>query len=110
MKTNKVIIYQLDGQRTEENVVRNVLFEEYERAKEYLKRAYYRAVYTTEMAITKQIERVMDDLFIQFNVNRPTNFKGHSLSIGDVIYVENYGYYYVNDFGFKKINETDTNF
>ena len=45
-------------------------------------------------------------MFETFNVNRPEDFKGHSLSVSDVIAVREEGEwvsYYVDSFGFRKI-------
>ena len=41
-------------------------------------------------------------IFEKFNINRPTDFKGHSLSVSDII-IANGIAYYVDDFGFIKI-------
>ena len=41
-------------------------------------------------------------IFEKFNINRPTDFKGHSLSVSDTI-IANGIAYYADDFGFTKI-------
>ena len=46
----------------------------------------------------------LEELFIQFNVNHPADFKGHSLSVSDVIALKRQGQvdaFYVGSFGFK---------
>ena len=48
----------------------------------------------------------LDDIFEIFNIDRPADFKGHSLSVSDVIAVREEGEwvsYYVDSFGFRKI-------
>ena len=51
---------------------------------------------------------VCDYLFVIFNTNRPRDFKGHSLSVSDLIHLESDGtcrLYYCESFGWKKIKE-----
>ena len=48
--------------------------------------------------IGKQLEAV----YTRFNLNRPEDFKGHSLSISDVVVVKEKAYY-VDTFGFKEL-------
>ena len=48
----------------------------------------------------------MEELFIQFNVHRPADFKGHSLSVSDVVALKRQGQvdaFFVDSFGFKKL-------
>lgn len=48
----------------------------------------------------------LEELFIQFNVNRPADFKGHSLSVSDVIVLKRQGQtdvFFVDSFGFKEL-------
>ena len=48
----------------------------------------------------------LEELFIQFNVNRPADFKGHSLSVSDVVALKRQGQvdaFFVDSFGFKKL-------
>lgn len=50
----------------------------------------------------------LDDIFEMFNIDRPEDFSGHSLSVGDVIAFyeeETWEAYYVDSFGFKKLDE-----
>lgn len=52
-------------------------------------------------------EEVLEELFVTFNVNRPKNFRGHSLSVSDVVVLNKGNYdvdiYYCDDFGWKEI-------
>jgi hypothetical protein len=48
----------------------------------------------------------LESIYTKFNIDHPSDFKGHSLSISDVVelYDENSSeFYYVNRFGFKEI-------
>ena len=48
----------------------------------------------------------LENLFYKFNMERPDDFKGHSLSVSDVVVVREYGKstaYYVDSIGFKRL-------
>lgn len=54
----------------------------------------------------KNTENVLDFLFFQFNTHHPKGYKGHSLSISDVIVLnkkDTKEAYFVDDIGFKLI-------
>jgi len=51
----------------------------------------------------------LEDVYVMFNENRPESFTGHSLSVSDIVEIENSdivekGYYFCDSFGFKKID------
>lgn len=50
----------------------------------------------------------LEDVYSLFNHNHPQGFIGRSLSVSDVIYVDEptelFGYYYCDSIGFKKVN------
>ena len=48
------------------------------------------------------IDSVLETIYNIFNVSRPEDFKGHSLSISDIIEVDG-DKYFVNDYGFVKL-------
>lgn len=45
----------------------------------------------------------LEEIFFKFNMERPEDFTGHSLSVSDVVEV-NGKKYYVDSFGFKEID------
>ena len=49
------------------------------------------------------IHEFLESMFTKFNINHPKDFRGHSLSVSDVVYINN-GYWFCDDFGWKKIN------
>lgn len=52
----------------------------------------------------------LESIYAKFNLNHPSDFKGHSLSISDVVelYDENGSeFHYVDQFGFRKIEFMD---
>ncbi len=56
----------------------------------------------------ESVSVLLEKIYTQFNVNHPANFKGHSLSIGDIVVLnlnKEVKAYYVNDTGFKEIPE-----
>lgn len=44
----------------------------------------------------------LDGIIVKFNVNRPADFKGRSLSVSDIIIADGIAYY-VDGYGFTKI-------
>ena len=104
----KVKILQLD-----ENIdnVENILFRDYNFVKsQYLNRndllKLYKIVYEIEdyNPVIKDAgdQVICDDIFVQFNLKRPEDFRGHSLSMSDIIQLDD-KYYYVDAIGFVEI-------
>ena len=51
----------------------------------------------------------LEEVYEKFNIDSPPGFKGHSLSVSDIVEIENSdtvekGYYFCDSFGFKKID------
>ena len=51
----------------------------------------------------------LEDVYFMFNENRPESFTGHSLSVSDIVEIENSDivekcFYFCDSFGFKKID------
>lgn len=62
----------------------------------------YDAVYTCPMGK----DETLDSVFTKFNTDRPTDFKGHSLSVSDVISIKENGKekaFFVDSFGFRQL-------
>ena len=62
----------------------------------------YRMVYAAPWISTI----TLDDIFERFNINRPNDFHGHSLSVSDVIVINRTAEtkaYYVDSFGFEEL-------
>lgn len=59
-------------------------------------RANYRQVYegVTELGL--------DGLYQKFNIDRPADFFGHSMSVSDIVILDGTAYY-VDDFGFAEL-------
>ena len=53
---------------------------------------------------------ICEIIFHVFNMRRPEDFKGHSLSMSDIIELKRHGssaFYYCNSCGFTKLNRKD---
>ena len=49
---------------------------------------------------------ICENLYTKFNIDRPEDFRGHSLSVSDVVALKQQGivnYYFVDSFGFKEL-------
>lgn len=46
---------------------------------------------------------VLEDLFVEFNINHPIDFRGHSLSVSDVVELDG-KHYYCDSCGWVEIN------
>lgn len=65
--------------------------------------ADYKEVYSSELQtnINKK-ELILDKIFEKFNINHPEDFTGHSLSVSDVVILDNETYF-CDSFGWKKV-------
>ena len=84
----------------------NYSFRSWEESKEKFSIDDYRRVYTGEIGQKNCLEK----LFEMFNLNHPSDFRGHSLSVSDVVAIkkEDYSYwywYYCDSFGWEEITE-----
>lgn len=69
------------------------------------------AGYSNKESIRKEVIKklfsgdTLDSIYERFNLQHPADFRGHSLSVSDVIVMHQNGQdqaYYVDSFGFKK--------
>lgn len=63
---------------------------------------YYTKMYECERDYKGSIMALLEDLFYEFNEDRPEDFKGHSLSVGDIIWVDG-EIYKCASIGFNKL-------
>ena len=67
----------------------------------------YKVVYEIEDYQSKTMDTsdksICNDIFTDFNIHRPEDFRGHSLSVSDIIQIDD-KYYYVDDIGFAEVN------
>ena len=96
-------IYQLKhGDET-----RDLRFEPYDRLQvtgNVVDKANYELIYSAELTPGTSLE----DIYTRFNIDHPKDFKGHSLSVSDVVVLHQDGQdtaHYVDSFGYKSVPE-----
>lgn len=62
----------------------------------------YRKVYEGRISGNDSME-ILEHLFVLFNQGYPSNYKGRSLSVSDVVVLDKFGTYFCDSFGWKKI-------
>ena len=96
-------IYQIKGG----DETRDFRFEPYDRlqaAGNVVDRANYELVYTAPLAP----ETSLEDIYTRFNIDPPKDFKGHSLSVSDVVVLHQNGQdaaHFVDSVGFRQVPE-----
>ena len=96
-------IYQL--KRGDET--RDLRFEPYDRLQatgHAVDRANYELFYTAPLAPDTSLE----DIYTRFNLNHPADFKGHSLSVSDIVVLHQNGKdtaHYVDSIGYQEVPE-----
>ncbi len=71
-----------------------------------IERDNYTAVYTGELHYAGDTEDKLNGLYQTFNISRPEDFTGHSLSVSDIVALKQDGVvscHYVDSWGFKEI-------
>ena len=63
----------------------------------------YETVYTGYIDGTEPIE-ILERLYEIFSRNHPADYKGRSLSVSDLVALEDTGTYFCDSFGWKQIN------
>ena len=65
----------------------------------------YEEVYTGNIIEgSPNMINVLDDIFRQFNINHPKDFKGHSLSVSDVVYIDGH-YWFCDSYGWEDVTD-----
>lgn len=102
---NSFAIYQLkDGEE-----LRDYRFEGLERLQNTglsVDHDNYEPIYTAPLSnFNGNQNHILNKLYEQFNINHPADFKGHSLSVSDIIALkvnDRLSFHYVDSFGFKE--------
>ena len=63
----------------------------------------YETVYTGYLPGNDPAE-ILEKLYYIFNCNHPSDYRGRSLSVSDLVALEDTGTYFCDSFGWKKIN------
>jgi hypothetical protein len=67
---------------------------------------HYEVVYVGALTLTGTQTDTLEGIFTQFNVNRPEDFRGHSLSVSDIVALKVDGVvssHYVDSIGFQEL-------
>lgn len=63
----------------------------------------YKSIYTGYIEGTDPHE-ILERIYIKFNLNHPSDYRGRSLSVSDLVALEDTGTYFCDSFGWKQIN------
>lgn len=94
-------IYQL-----RHDVIPELGFIGLEQLKSPPKKENYEAVYAHGIRISEDVAQTLENLYYIFNQARPEDFKGHSLSVSDIVALKRDGvvsYYYCDSVGFREL-------
>lgn len=70
---------------------------------ENIKKEQYKTVYSGIIEEDLNINQILENIFIKFNISHPKDFKGHSLSTSDIVILDNEAYL-CDVVGWKKVN------
>lgn len=62
----------------------------------------YKLMYEYDIEDAEVTTELLDNIYRKFNVNRPKDFRGYSLSVSDVIVIDDTEKYFVDRIGFTK--------
>ena len=96
-----VLIYQIPHDDPN-----NLMFARYDSLSEPPKRDNYEAVYTAPIEAKKSKTAPLEEIYQRFNVDRPLDFTGHSLSVSDILAIKHNGdvsYHYCDSVGFREL-------
>ena len=107
MKEPAIMIYQL---LSDENL-RDYQFppmQELQNMGHAVERQHYEPIYAMTVPGTEsKPDKILEGVFHTFNMNRPDDFRGHSLSVSDIVALKMNGevsFHYVDSFGFHKLD------
>ena len=67
----------------------------------------YDLVYDNDVELKSDaIPSMLEEIFRIFNVNHPEDFKGHSLSVSDIVEIDNKRYF-CDNYGWVKLDDND---
>ena len=107
MQEPAIMIYQL----TPDETLRDHLFMPMDQLQAKglsVERQNYEPLYAMTVPTTEtNPDKLLEGTFHMFNMNRPDDFKGHSMSVSDIIALKINGevsFHYVDSFGFKRLD------
>lgn len=65
---------------------------------------YYKETYEGNIETpSTDVMDILEELFTELNINHPADYRGHSLSVSDIIVIDDH-YYYCDSIGWKEVN------
>ncbi len=67
---------------------------------------HYEVVYTAPLLPYKDMNTMLEETYVKFNIDRPEDFTGHRLSVSDIVALKQNGVvscHYVDSIGFKEL-------
>lgn len=80
---------------------RDLLFEKYDNKEFNIEN--YKQVYDGNIDAEENVVGTLEKIYLMFNLYKPNDFYGHSLSVSDVVELDREKYY-VERFGWKKVS------
>ena len=79
----------------------DLLFEKYDNTEFNIEN--YKQVYDGNIDAEENVIETLEKIYLMFNLSKPNDFYGHSLSVSDVVELDGEKYY-VDRFGWKKVS------
>ena len=71
-----------------------------------VEKSNYTALYTGDMPTSETSMGILEQIYVNFNLQRPADFTGHSLSVSDIVALKQDGvvsYHYCDSIGFREL-------
>ena len=71
-----------------------------------VEKSNYTALYTGDMPTSETSMGILEQIYVNFNLHRPADFTGHSLSVSDIVALKQEGvvsYHYCDSIGFREL-------
>ncbi len=67
---------------------------------------HYELVYTASLPVYQDVNALLEDIYVKYNIDRPDDFTGHSLSVSDIVVLREQSAvscHYVDSIGFREL-------
>lgn len=96
-------IYQIDDNAKNARCIKFMGLDFVEEMGVKLTKDMYKEVWSDEIeSDTSNNEKLLDKIFEWFNLYHPENFRGHSLSVSDIIEMDSH-YFYCDSYGWEEV-------
>lgn len=104
---NALLIYQIPNDDP-----KNLMFMRYDSLSEAPSRDDYEPIYTATIEPKETVSATLEAAYQKYNVDRPLDFTGHSLSVSDILAIKQNGevsYHYCDSVGFRELPDFNIN-